>query len=92
VDSDSLRGGEGDDTFFFGSDLLDDRSDLDVIADFESGDMFDFSEYIAAGGEVSFSSGAFEGRQAIDISLSGEDTVKVLGNLGAAQFQLTLMV
>ncbi|MGB7273222.1 MAG: spondin domain-containing protein, partial [Geitlerinemataceae cyanobacterium] len=70
VDSDSLRGGKGDDTFFFGSDLLDDRSDLDVIADFESGDMFDFSEYIAAGGEVSFSSGAFEGRQAIDISLS----------------------
>ena len=90
--NDFYRGGDGKDIFFFGGDLLDGQQDLDIITNFEAKDTLDFSEYLAAGGQISFSSSTFEGRNAIDISLSGEDTVTIVGDLKAAERQLALLV
>ncbi len=92
VGNDFYRGGDGKDIFFFGGDLLDGQQDLDIITNFEAQDTLDFSEYLAAGGQISFSSSTFEGRNAIDISLSGEDTVTIVGDLKAAERQLALLV
>ena len=76
--SDSLNGGLGADTFVFASDILEDgHHDSDTIRQFRPEDSFDFSDYVAAGGTVSFEriNNGF-----LTINLSGEDTVDLRGN------------
>ena len=77
---DQLRGGRGRDTFFFGSDLLDGRRDVDKVSGFETIDSIDLGGYISAGGSVSVQQLTLH-RLAID--LSGEDTIYVAGRRSA---------
>ncbi len=91
--NDVLYGGFGADTFVFASDLLNDgSSDTDTVRQVTAEDSFDFSDYVAAGGTVSFErvNNGF-----LSIDLSGEDTVYVLGSgsgLDAAEDQLNQIV
>jgi Ca2+-binding RTX toxin-like protein len=83
--SDILRGGGRSDTFRFGGEIFQDGlQDLDRIQGFQSGDIFDFSEYLKVGGQISF----VRGQQDLLINLSNEDFVTVRGNLNAAEQQL----
>jgi len=93
VGNDVLYGGFGADTFVFADDLLNDGfSDTDTVRQVTAEDSFDFSDYISAGGTVSFErvNNGF-----LSIDLSGEDTVVVLGDasgLDAAEEQLNQIV
>ena len=82
--NDELLGNGGKDTFQFGSDLLDGIKDRDLIKDFAAGDTFDFSEYLEAGGDISFSLGQGE----LLIDLNQEDLVQVQGDILAAEQSL----
>ena len=82
--NDELIGNGGKDTFQFGSDLLDGVRDTDIIKDFSAIDTFDFSEYLEAGGEISFSLGQGE----LLIDLNQEDLVRVQGDIFAAEQNL----
>ena len=82
--NDELLGNGGKDTFQFGSDLLDGIKDTDIIKDFAAGDTFDFSEYLAAGGEINFSLGQGE----LLVDLNQEDLVTVQGDIFAAEQSL----
>ncbi|MGK7951515.1 MAG: hypothetical protein AB4368_22700 [Xenococcaceae cyanobacterium] len=82
--NDELSGNGGKDTFQFGSDLLDGVKDTDSIADFAKGDTFDFSEYLAAGGDISFSLGKGE----LLVELNQEDSIRVQGDIFAAEQNL----
>lgn len=83
--SDELRGGYGFDVFRFGSDIFQDGlQDVDIIQDFNSGDTFDFDDYLQAGGQLGIS----QNQNELLVSLSGEDTLIVRGNLEAAEQQL----
>ncbi len=91
--NDVLYGGFGADTFVFAGDILNDGlSDTDTVRQVTAEDSFDFSDYISAGGTVSFErvNNGF-----LSIDLSGEDTVYVLGSgsgLDAAEEQLNQIV
>lgn len=82
--NDRLFGKAGLDVFQFGSDLLDGVKDVDVIRDFAKGDKFDFSDYLEAGGDLSFSLG----KRALLIDLNQEDLVRVQGDILAAEQSL----
>jgi Ca2+-binding RTX toxin-like protein len=83
--SDILRGGGGRDTFRFGGEIFQDGlQDLDRIRGFQVGDIFDFSEYLQVGGQISF----VRGQRDLLINLSNEDFINVRGNLDAAEQQL----
>ena len=88
--SDTMMGGSGVDTFVFARDILGDGLfDTDTINSFEADDLFDFSDYLGAGGKVSFK--RIDDNH-LEIDLSGEDQVNVLGTLNAlnvAQGQLS---
>ena len=81
VGNDVLTGHNGADTFLFGADLLDGVDDADIISDFEGRDILDFGDYLGAGGTIdSFEDfGTF-----LQINLSGEDTVNVIGESAGA--------
>ena len=81
---DELLGNGGKDTFQFGSDLIDGIEDIDLIKDFAAGDAFDFSDYLEAGGEISF----FLGQGELLIDLNQEDLVRVQGDIVAAEQSL----
>ncbi len=84
--ADAIRGGTGNDliygrgggdTYIFDSNLLDDVADMDTIKGFQAIDDFDFKDYLGAGGTVEFE---LIGRRALQIDLSGEDSVYVFGS------------
>ena len=87
--NDNLLGGFGIDTYVFASDLLNDGFfDTDRIVRFRANEILDFSDYVGAGGTVSFTRNS---SNSLTIDLSGEDTVNVYGvnvALDAAESQL----
>ncbi|MEA5506600.1 hypothetical protein VB735_26565 [Halotia wernerae UHCC 0503] len=86
--SDILRGGGGSNTFRFGGDIFQDGlQDLDSILNFQSGDTFDFSNYLQLGGSVNF----IRNQQDLLVNLSNEDFLIVRGNVNAAEQQLSAL-
>jgi Ca2+-binding RTX toxin-like protein len=89
IGNDILQGGSGKNTFRFGADIFQDGlHDRDKIQNFQPGDIFDFSEYIFVGGEISFT----RNQRNLIIDLSGEDSIIVRGHLDAAQQQLEVIL
>jgi Ca2+-binding RTX toxin-like protein len=83
--NDLLNGGADDDIFRFSSDILGDlQQDLDRINNFQSNDSFDFSDYLNAGGTISF----IRGQRDLLVNLNNEDVLIVRGDLDAAEQQL----
>ena len=85
---DVLIGNSGADTFQFDRNLLDGLADTDTIQDFQSSDVLDFADYLAAGGSIESTRVTPE---LLRIALSSEDTVNVFGTsntLDVAETQL----
>ncbi len=91
--SDVIIGGGGQQTFVFASDILGDNLfDIDLIQDFQKSDFLDFSDYLLAGGTISFDR---INNELLEIDLSGEDQINVLGSksaLDAAESQVVFGV